>query len=416
MTTIRDRRTAGALRRTLTCGILLALAGTALAACAADSADPATGAPSAEAPSPTPTPTPLTPAEQLLADNAATPGVCAVSFTLDGATLDPQLQIQDRLYDHLPIPRADGRAFAGWYPDAGAAAAASADPATGAGNPATRVNGSNLVACTDQQVTLYGAWTTPDAVTAAKARIPILMYHQFTDKPEGESGWLRGNYSYIEDYRASMQYIKDQAFYLPTWDELSAFIDGALYLPDHSVIITDDDADPTWLTMASPINEQLQVMATSFDITGDGAVPQNRFILPRSHTNNMHTAQHAHRRRQRQRPDGQPHPRGDRRRHDRLRRGAARHRRHRRRDRDHGLPVRALRRPLQAGPHDGRVRDGADDRAGLCLGRLRQARAAVRAHQLRHGRGRSEGPHRVSRGTRRGRGERQVTPACRITN
>ena len=73
MTTIRDRRTAGALRRTLTCGILLALAGTALAACAADSADPATGAPSAEAPSPTPTPTPLTPAEQLLADNAATP-------------------------------------------------------------------------------------------------------------------------------------------------------------------------------------------------------------------------------------------------------------------------------------------------------------------------------------------------------
>ncbi|WP_454129610.1 polysaccharide deacetylase family protein [Microbacterium aurum] len=290
MTTIRDRRTAGALRRALTCGILLALAGTALAACAADSADPATGAPSAEAPSPTPTPTPLTPAEQLLADNAATPGVCAVSFTLDGATLDPQLQIQDRLYDHLPIPRADGRAFAGWYADAATAAAASADPATGAGNPATRVNGSDLVACTDQQVTLYGAWTTPDAVTAANARISILMYHQFTDKPEGESGWLRGNYSYIEDYRASMQYIKDSAFYLPTWDELSAFIDGVLYLPDHSAIVTDDDADPTWLTMASPINEQLQVMATSFDITGDGAVPQNRFILPRSHTNNMHTA------------------------------------------------------------------------------------------------------------------------------
>lgn len=290
MTTIRDRRTAGALRRALTCGILLALAGTALAACAADPADPATGAPSAEAPSPTPTPTPLTPAEQLLADNAATPGACAVSFVLDGAQLDPQLQIQDRLYDRLPIPRADGRAFAGWYGDAASAAAASADPATGASDPAVRVNGSDLVACTAHQVTLYGAWTTPDAVTAAKARIPILMYHQFTDKPEGESGWLRGNYSYIDDYRASMQYIKDSAFYLPTWDELSAFIDGALYLPDHSVIITDDDADPTWLTMASPINEQLQVMATSFDITGDGAVPQNRFILPRSHTNNMHTA------------------------------------------------------------------------------------------------------------------------------
>ena len=65
---------------------------------------------------------------------------------------------------------------------------------------------------------------------------------------------------------------------------------GALYLPDHSVIVTDDDADPMWLTMASPIDEQLQVMATSFDITGDGAAAQNRFILPRSHTHTMHTA------------------------------------------------------------------------------------------------------------------------------
>lgn len=117
-----------------------------------------------------------------------------------------------------------------------------------------------------------------------------MMYHQFTDKPGGEEGWLRGNYSAIGDYRATMQYIKDSAFYLPTWDELSAFIDGALYLPDHSVIVTDDDADPMWLTMASPIDEQLQVMATSFDITGDGAAAQNRFILPRSHTHTMHTA------------------------------------------------------------------------------------------------------------------------------
>lgn len=264
------------------------LLGGALAACAATPTDAATTAPPAV--TPTPTQTPLTAAEQLLADSAGVEGACAVSFTIDGAALDPQLQIQDRLYDHLPIPRAEGQAFAGWYADAATAAAASADPAAGAGNPATRVNGSDLVACTDQQSMLYGAWTTPDAVVAAGARVPILMFHQFTDKPEGESGWLRGNYAYIEDYRADMQYIKDGAFYLPTWDELSAFIDGALYLPDHSVIITDDDADATWLAMAAPINEELQLMATSFDITGDGAAAQNRFILPRSHTNYMHAA------------------------------------------------------------------------------------------------------------------------------
>ncbi len=289
MPTTPSPRHTRAVTRLALAGLVFALSASALTACAAEPATAGAQTPTASA-TPTPTPTPLTPAQQLLADNAGVTGACAVSFVLDGAPLDPQLQVQDKLYDRLPIPRADGRAFAGWYADPASAAAASADPATGAANPAVRVNGSRLVACTDRQVTLYGAWTTPDAVAAAKTRVPIMMYHQFTDKPGGESGWLRGNYSYIEDYRASMQYIKDQAFYLPTWDELSAFIDGALYLPDHSVIVTDDDADPTWLTMASPINEQLQVMATSFDITVDGAAPQNRFILPRSHTNDMHKA------------------------------------------------------------------------------------------------------------------------------
>lgn len=282
----------GVLGRALAVGLIVGAVAAALSGCASEPTDgstPDAGA-SASVASPTPTPTPLTAAEQLLAAHPDVAGACAVSFRVDGVTLDPQLQVQDRLYDHLPIPRADGRVFAGWYADAATAAAASADPAAHAGDPATRINGSDLVSCTERQTTLYGAWTNADAVTAAKARVPILMYHQFTTKPGGEEGWLRGNYAYIEDYRAQMQYIKDQAFYLPTWDELSAFIDGALYLPDHSVIITDDDADPSWLTMASPINEQLQLMATSFVITGSGVPAQNRFILPRSHTNDMHKA------------------------------------------------------------------------------------------------------------------------------
>lgn len=278
--------------RTLTVGLALCATAAGLTACgggAPDGATPDAGGTTAVA-APTPSATPQTAAEKLLAAHQDTPGACAVSFDLAGTTIDPQLQVQDRLYDHLPIPRQDGRAFAGWYADPTAAAAAAADPTTGAANPAVRINGSRLVSCTNHQVTLHGAWTTPAVVAATKARVPVLMYHQFTDKPGGEEGWLRGNYTYIEDYRAHMQYIKDQAFYLPTWDELSAFIDGALFLPDHSAIITDDDADTTWLTMAAPINEQMQMMATSFVITGTGVPAQNRFILPRSHTHAMHTA------------------------------------------------------------------------------------------------------------------------------
>ena len=33
------------------------------------------------------------------------------------------------------------------------------------------------------------------------------MYHQFTTKPEGEDGWLRGNYAYIGDFDAHMNHI-----------------------------------------------------------------------------------------------------------------------------------------------------------------------------------------------------------------
>ncbi len=267
------------IRRAAAIAAALLLTG-ALSACAAGTAPaPTASAPVASA-SPTPTPTPLTPAEALLA-TTDDPAACAVSFTGEAITLDPQLQTGGRLYAGLPIPRAEGLVFAGWYPSEADAAAA--------GIP-TRINGADLVACSDRQMTLHAAWTTPEINAATAARIPILMYHQFTDKPGGEDGWLRGNFAYIEDYRAHMQHIKDGGFYLPTWDELSAFIDGALFLPDHSVIITDDDADPTWLTMAAPINEQLQLMATSFDITGDGAAAQNPFILPRSHTHGMHGA------------------------------------------------------------------------------------------------------------------------------
>ncbi len=94
-----------------------------------------------------------------------------------------------------------------------------------------------------------------------------MMYHQFTTRPEGEDGWLRGNYAYIGDFDAHMNHIATGGFYLPTWDELSAFIDGRLWLPTHSVIITDDDADQTWFDLAAPVVDKYKLLTTSFMIT-----------------------------------------------------------------------------------------------------------------------------------------------------
>ncbi|WP_194409697.1 polysaccharide deacetylase family protein [Microbacterium cremeum] len=266
--------------------VLLAVAGTvaaiALARQGAD-APPAAGPtpPVAESPVATPEPTPLTAEEQLLA-GTTDPAACAVSFAGDGIADPPMLQTQGALYAALPIPARDGQVFAGWYATPEAAAAYAIPD---------RVNGSELVACADRRITLHGAWMSPEQNAAENARIPILMYHQFTTKPEGESGWLRGNYAYIGDFDAHMAHIASTGFYLPTWDELSAFIDGRLFLPTHSVIVTDDDADQTWFDLAAPVVAAHKVLATSFMITAyrQDAAP-NPFVLRRSHTHDMHQA------------------------------------------------------------------------------------------------------------------------------
>ena len=229
----------------------------------------------------TPAPVPLTPSEALLAETDD-PLACAVTFSGDGIELEPMLQQQGGLYAGLPIPAQDSRVFAGWY--------ATAEDAE-VFDVASRINGSRVVECAEQQRELFAAWKTPEENAAEDAGIPILMYHQFTTRPEGEDGWLRGNYAYIGDFDAHMQHIATTGFYMPTWDELSAFIDGRLFLPSRSVIITDDDADQTWFDLAVPVVERHQVLTTSFMVTAYRQdPPPSVYVLRRSHTHDMHQA------------------------------------------------------------------------------------------------------------------------------
>jgi hypothetical protein len=224
---------------------------------------------------------PLSPVEQLLKD-ADDPLACAVTFTGEGAPAEPMLQHHDDVYHGLPIPSIEGKVFGGWYSSAADASAFTV---------AARVNGADRVACVDQRVELFAGWKTPEENLAEDAQVGILMYHQFTARPEGESGWLRGNYAYIGDFDAQMNHIASTSFYLPTWDELSAFIDGRLFLPARSVIITDDDADQSWFDLAVPVIDGYGLLSTSFMITGDRQDPApSIFVQRRSHTHAMHQA------------------------------------------------------------------------------------------------------------------------------
>ena len=260
--------------------VVLAI-GTTLVVAALQRPAPADEGSEAATPSPTPTPTPLTPVEQLLVD-ADDPLACAVEFDGEGIDFEPMLQSQETLFASLPIPARDGMAFGGWYTSAEAATAFEA---------ASRINGSDPVTCDDQRLTLHGSWMTAEENAATDTEVPILMYHQFTTRPEGEDGWLRGNYAYIGDFQAHMEHIGSTGFYLPTWDELAAFIDGRLHLPPRSVIITADDADQTWLDLAVPVVTENKVIATSFMVTAYRQDPApSPYVLRRSHTHDMHEA------------------------------------------------------------------------------------------------------------------------------
>jgi len=277
---IRRRRLVVALIAVLAVALIAVVATIAVRALAGGNA-PKTAAAGTTG-TPTPKPTPLSPVQALLKTAADPAKACAVSFAGDGIDHPPMLQTEGVLFTGLPIPERTGSVFAGWYPTPEAAQAQT---------QTDRVNGSQLATCTDHQRTLHAAWTTPDQNTATAAKIPILMYHQFTTKPGGEDNWLRNNYVYIEDFKAQMDYVASQKFYMPTWDELNAFIDGKLFLPQHSLIITDDDADPTWLQLAVPVVTERKLLTTSFVITGerkDGS--PSPYVLQRSHTNDMHRA------------------------------------------------------------------------------------------------------------------------------
>lgn len=215
-------------------------------------------------------------------DPEAAADECVVSFALSGEELPAALETNEHLYQDLPLPMADNQVFGGWYKTEEAAKNL---------DYTQRIGPGSTVDCAAGTQMLYGAWVSPEANAAADVALPILMYHQFTTNPEGEDNWLRDNYTYIGDFESHLQYIKDNKFYLPDWHEVSAFIDGKLFLPDKSVVITDDDADPSWNELAAPLAEKYQLPITSFVIGVDGYGPElSQYVRKRSHTYDMHSA------------------------------------------------------------------------------------------------------------------------------
>lgn len=207
---------------------------------------------------------------------------CAVTFSISGARPSAINLKQDDLYSKLPIPTVKGKVFGGWYTTAAAAKALTSTE---------RINGSKLVACTGGKRTLYGTWVTAKRNKAEKTEVPILMYHKITTKSGGEKDRMRNNYTYSKTFEKQLDYISSTKMYTPTWDELYAFINGQLFLPHRSIIVTEDDVDKTWRAHGQKIVAQKKVLVTQFMITSQKKkVSPNKWLISRSHTHDMHKA------------------------------------------------------------------------------------------------------------------------------
>lgn len=129
-------------------------------------------------------------------------------------------------------------------------------------------------------------------ITNKKATgVPVLMYHNFYDKDAKETGKDK-DYTEIHEFEKQLAYLTENNYYFPSMEELKKYIEGKSCLPEHSVVITIDDASESFFKYAVPIIENYNVKVTVFAITSklDTSLMKqcSSKINFQSHTNDMH--------------------------------------------------------------------------------------------------------------------------------
>lgn len=127
--------------------------------------------------------------------------------------------------------------------------------------------------------------------------LPICMYHYVYDEedpPDDVNGRYK-NYISRQDLIEEMNWLNEEGYYYPTWDEVRAYVEGKLLLPEKSIVLTFDDGEEATLNQLSTIVEETHVPVTSFLISvhnGEKKVRKykSRYLWFESHTHDMHKA------------------------------------------------------------------------------------------------------------------------------
>ncbi len=122
--------------------------------------------------------------------------------------------------------------------------------------------------------------------------LSICMYHNVYDKDNPPDN-LNDNFIEVHALEEELQYLKENDYYYPTWEEVRQYVDGDLLLPEKSVVLTFDDGSYSFLNLGAPLLDEYEIPATSFligNIDGEEKVEKyaSEYLTFQSHSYNMH--------------------------------------------------------------------------------------------------------------------------------
>lgn len=100
----------------------------------------------------------------------------------------------------------------------------------------------------------------------ARRGISVLMYHNVYDPYDPPAQRINDNYISTESLEAQLQYLTDEGYSFPTWEEIRKYVDGEIDLPEKSVALTFDDGADGFRKNGVPLLKKYGVHATAFII------------------------------------------------------------------------------------------------------------------------------------------------------
>lgn len=125
--------------------------------------------------------------------------------------------------------------------------------------------------------------------------LPVMMYHYVYDEANPPAK-IDSNFISNTALEQQLNYLQENSFYYPSFQEVRAFAEGTHSLPAKSVVLTFDDGEWGFLDYGVPLLNKYKVPGTSFVISNDGDILDKtegmatEYVRFQSHSYGLHKA------------------------------------------------------------------------------------------------------------------------------